>query len=73
MRHDISDAVIDKDGNMKFTFYQNIFELPKNGEVKYTKKEDYKKIVEFINKNSAALKRCIELAKKIECDGAALK
>lgn len=73
VRHDISDAVIDKDGNMKFTFYQNIFELPKNGEVKYTKKEDYKKIVEFINKNSAALKRCIELAKKIECDGACLK
>lgn len=71
--HDISDAVIDKDGNMKFTFYQNIFELPKNGEVKYTKKEDYKKIVEFINRNSAALKRCIELAKKIECDGACLK
>ena len=26
VRHDISDAVIDKDGNMKFTFYQNIFE-----------------------------------------------
>lgn len=73
VRHDISDAVIDKDGNMKFTFYQNIFELPKNGEVKYTKKEDYKKIVEFINRNSAALKRCIELAKKIECDGACLK
>lgn len=73
VRHDISDAVIDKDGNMKFTFYQNIFELPKNGEVKYTKKEDYKKIVEFINRNSAALKRCIELAKKIECDGAYLK
>lgn len=73
VRHDISDAVIDKDGNMKFTFYQNIFELPKNGEVKYTKKEDYKKIVEFINMNSAALKRCIELAKKIECDGACLK
>lgn len=73
VRHDISDAVIDKDGNIKFTFYQNIFELPKNGEVKYTKKEDYKKIVEFINKNSAALKRCIELAKKIECDGACLK
>lgn len=73
VRHDISDAVIDKDGNMKFTFYQNIFELPKNGEVKYTKKEDYKKIVEFINRNSAALKRCIELAKKIEYDGACLK
>lgn len=73
VRHDISDAVIDKDGNMKFTFSQNIFELPKNGEVKYTKKEDYKKIVEFINRNSAALKRCIELAKKIECDGACLK
>lgn len=73
VRHDISDAVIDKDGNMKFTFYQNIFELSKNGEVKYTKKEDYKKIVEFINRNSAALKRCIELAKKIECDGACLK
>lgn len=73
VRHDISDAVIDKDGNMKFTFYQNIFELSKNGEVKYTKKEDYKKIVEFINRNSAALKRCIELAKKIECDGAYLK
>ena len=73
VRHDISDAVIDKNGNMKFTFYQNIFELPKNGEVKYTKKEDYKKIVEFINRNSAALKRCIELAKKIECDGACLK
>lgn len=73
VRHDISDAVIDKDGNMKFTFYQNIFELPKNGEVKYTKKEDYKKIVEFINRNPAALKRCIELAKKIECDGACLK
>lgn len=73
VRHDISDAAIDKDGNMKFTFYQNIFELPKNGEVKYTKKEDYKKIVEFINRNSAALKRCIELAKKIECDGACLK
>lgn len=73
VRHDISDAVIDKDGNMKFTFYQNIFELPKNGEVKYTKKEDYKKIVEFISRNSAALKRCIELAKKIECDGACLK
>lgn len=73
VRHDISDAVIDKDGNMKFTFYQNIFELPKNGEVKYTKKEDYKKIVEFINRNSAALKRCIELAKKIECDGACIK
>lgn len=73
VRHDISDAVIDKDGNMKFTFYQNIFELPKNGEVKYTKKEDYKKIVEFINRNSAVLKRCIELAKKIECDGACLK
>lgn len=73
VRHDISDTVIDKDGNMKFTFYQNIFELPKNGEVKYTKKEDYKKIVEFINRNSAALKRCIELAKKIECDGACLK
>ena len=73
VRHDISDAVIDKDGNMKFAFYQNIFELPKNGEVKYTKKEDYKKIVEFINRNSAALKRCIELAKKIECDGACLK
>lgn len=73
VRHNISDAVIDKDGNMKFTFYQNIFELPKNGEVKYTKKEDYKKIVEFINRNSAALKRCIELAKKIECDGACLK
>lgn len=73
VRHDISDAVIDKDGNMKFTFYQNIFELPKNGEVKYTKKEDYKKIVEFINRNSAALKRCIELSKKIERDGACLK
>lgn len=73
VRHDISGAVIDKDGNMKFTFYQNIFELSKNGEVKYTKKEDYKKIVEFINRNSAALKRCIELAKKIECDGACLK
>ena len=73
VRHDISDAVIDKNGNMKFTFYQNIFELPKNGEVKYTKKEDYKKIVEFINRNSAALKKCIELAKKIECDGAYLK
>lgn len=73
VRHDISDAVIDKDGNIKFTFYQNIFELPKNGEVKYTKKEDYKKIVEFINRNSAALKRCIELSKKIERDGACLK
>lgn len=73
VRHGISDAVIDKDGNIKFTFYQNIFELPKNGEVKYTKKEDYKKIVEFINRNSAALKKCIELAKKIECDGAYLK
>ena len=73
VRHNISDTVIDKDGNLKFTFYQNIFELPKNGEVKYTKKEDYKKIVEFINRNSAALKRCIELAKKIECDGACLK
>ena len=73
VRHDISDAVIDKDGNLKFTFYQNIFELPKNGEVKYTKKEDYKKIVEFINRNSAALKRCIGLAKKIKQDGACLK
>ena len=73
VRHDISNAVIDKDGNLKFTFYQNIFELPKNGEVKYTKKEDYKKIVEFINRNSAALKKCIGLAKKIEQDGACFK